>query len=123
MKKIIMFSGIDKEKGFTLDQTKELTRIIETGKSIAFIASSFDTFEKNDYFINGLVGFFKDISIRFNKINIIDNRISKEEAKDIVKNSDIVFIVGGDPKKEMDSINEYGLSNILRDRDYWSFRW
>ena len=34
MKKIIMFSGIDKEKGFTLDQTKELTRIIETGKSI-----------------------------------------------------------------------------------------
>ena len=41
MKKIIMFSGIDKEKGFTLDQTKELTRIIETGKSIAFIASSF----------------------------------------------------------------------------------
>ena len=55
MKKIIMFSGIDKEKGFTLDQTKELTRIIETGKSIAFIASSFDNFEKNDYFINGLI--------------------------------------------------------------------
>ncbi|UKI58963.1 MAG: hypothetical protein L6V81_07135 [Clostridium sp.] len=26
-------------------------------------------------------------------------------------------MVGGDPKKEMDSINEYGLSNILRDRD------
>ena len=112
-----MFSGIDKEKGFTLDQTKELTRIIETGKSIAFIASSFYDFEKNDYFINGLIGFFKDISIRFNKINIIDNRISKEEAKDIVKNSDIVFMVGGNPKKEMDSINEYGLSNILRDRD------
>lgn len=117
MKKIIMFSGIDKEKGFTLDQTKELTRNIEIGKSIVFIASSFDTFEKNDYFINRLIGFFKDISIRFNKINIIDNRISKEEAKDIVKNSDIVFIIGGDPKKEMDSINEYGLSNILRDRD------
>ena len=85
MKNIIMFSGIDKEKGFTLDQTKELTRIIETGKSIVFIASSFDTFEKNDYFINVLIGFFKDISIRFNEINIIDNRISKEEAKDIVK--------------------------------------
>ena len=117
MKKIIMFSGIDNEKGFTLEQTKELTRIIETGKSIAFIASSFYDFEKNDYFINGLIGFFKDISIRFNKISIIDNRISKEEARDIVENSDIVFIVGGDPKKEMDSINEYGLSNILRDRD------
>ena len=68
MKKIIMFSGIDKEKGFTLDQTKELTRIIETGKSITFIVSSFYDFEKNDYFINGLIGFFKDISIRFNKI-------------------------------------------------------
>lgn len=117
MKKIIMFSGIDKVEGFTLDQTKELTRIIETGKSIVFIASSFDNFEKNDYFINGLIGFFKDIGIRFNKISIIDNRMSKEEARDIVKNSDIVFIVGGDPKKEMDSINEYGLSNILRDRD------
>ncbi|UKI57149.1 MAG: hypothetical protein L6V81_07140 [Clostridium sp.] len=57
-----MFSGIDKEKGFTLDQTKELTRIIETGKSIAFIASSFFMIlKKNDYFINRLIGFFLKI--------------------------------------------------------------
>ena len=117
MKKIIMFSGINKEEGFTLSQTKELSRLVETGLSISFITSDFYDNEKNDLMVDKLIKFFKDISIRFNKINIIDCRTNKEESKEIVKNSDIVFLMGGDPKKEMSYINEYDLAKILLDRD------
>lgn len=117
MKKIIIFSGINKEEGFTLSQTKELSRLVETGLSISFITSDFYNNEKNDLIVEKLIVFFRDISIRFNKINIIDCRIDKEESKEIVKNSDIVFLMGGDPKKEMDYINEYGLAEVLLERD------
>lgn len=117
MKKIIMFSGINKEEGFTLSQTKELSRLVETGLSISFITSDFYDNEKNDLMVDKLIKFFKDISIRFNKINTIDCRTNKEESKEIVKNSDIVFLMGGDPKKEMSYINEYDLAKILLDRD------
>lgn len=117
MKKIIIFSGINKEEGFTLSQTKELSRLIETGLSISFITSDFYNNEKNDSIVEKLISFFRDISIRFNKINIIDCRIDKEESKEIVKNSDIVFLMGGDPKKEMDYINEYGLAEVLLERE------
>ncbi len=117
MNKIILLSGINKDEGFTLSQTKELSRLIKTGLSISFITSDFFDNENNDLMVEKIIGFFRDISIRFNKINIIDCRTDKEVSKEIVKNSDIVFLMGGDPKKEMDSINEYGLSSILLERE------
>ena len=60
MKKIIMFSGINKEEGFTLSQTKELSRLVETGLSISFITSDFYDNEKNDLMVDKLIKFFKD---------------------------------------------------------------
>lgn len=109
-----LFSGIDKEKGFNSEQKKYLKKDIKNNSNITFIASTFDEYDKNKLFKEKIISFFSDIEIKFNTSNLIDNSISKETAKKILIDSDIVFLMGGDTKKQMESINEYNLINYIK---------
>lgn len=109
-----LFSGIDKEKGFNSEQKKYLKKDIKNNSNITFIASAFDEYDKNKLFKEKIISFFSDIEIKFNNSNLIDNSISKETAKKILIDSDIVFLMGGDTKKQMESINEYNLINYIK---------
>lgn len=112
-----LFSGLDKVNGFTDKQKEFLKKDIKNNMNIVFIASSFDNYERNDIKHKELVKLFNDINIKFNNIYLIDNRIDSNKSKELIKKSDIIFLMGGDPKKEMDSIIEYDLVSDIKTKE------
>lgn len=113
MKIYYMLSGNDKEKGFYSSVIKYFQKDIKKKSTITFIASSFDNHKKNDLYYNAMIKFFNDIDIYFENTYLIDSRISIEEAKELIKSSDVVYLMGGDPYREMQSINSYELKETL----------
>lgn len=109
-----LFSGLNKTKGFTNKQKELLINDIKIPSNITFIASSFNNPKINDIKHLELVKMFEKINIKFNNIYLIDNRINKIYAKELINKSNIIFLMGGDPKKEMDSIIEYDLINTIK---------
>ena len=116
MKIEYLLSGFDKNVGFTGEVVSLFQQDIKDNSTITFIASSFDNYEKTDKHYNNLIKFFKDININFKNVYLIDNRITKDAAQKYILESDVVFLMGGDPEKEMMSIKEYDLVDILRER-------
>ena len=112
-----LFSGLDKVNGFTKKQKEFLKKDIKNNMNIVFIASSFDNYERNDIKHKELVKLFNDINIKFNSIYLIDNRVDSNKSKELIKKSDIIFLMGGDPKKEMDSIIEYDLVSDIKTKE------
>lgn len=117
MKIEYLLSGLDKNVGFTGEVVNLFQQDIKDNSTITFIASSFDNYEKTDKHYNNLIKFFKDININFKNVYLIDNRITKDVAQKYILESDVVFLMGGDPEKEMMSIKEYDLVDILRERN------
>ena len=112
-----LFSGISKEQGFNKVQKEYLKKDIKNNDTITFIATTFDNYEKNDLYYNNLIKHFKNIDITFNKTYLIDNRVEKDLAKDYILKSNIIFLMGGDTKKQMDSVKEYDLFEILKSKE------
>jgi len=113
MRIIYMLSGLDKEKGFYLNQIEYLKEDIMNNSNITFIASSFKNYEKTDIHFNKLLNFFKNICINFKNTYLIDYRINKKVAKENINNSDVIFIMGGDTHKEFKYIKEYNLIEVI----------
>lgn len=112
-----LFSGISKEHGFNKVQREYLKKDIKNNYTITFIATTFDDYEKNDLYYNNLIKYFKNIDITFNKTHLIDNRVEKDLAKDYILKSNIIFLMGGDTKKQMDSVKEYDLFETLKSKE------
>lgn len=112
-----LFSGISKEQGFNEIQREYLKKDIKNNDTIVFIATTFDDYEKNDLYYNNLIKHFKNIDITFNKAYLIDNRVDKDLAKDYILKSNIIFLMGGDAKKQIDSVKEYDLFEILKSKE------
>ena len=112
-----LFSGISKEQGFNKVQKEYLKKDIKNNDTITFIATTFDNYEKNDLYYNNLIKHFKNIDITFNKAYLIDNRVVKDLAKDYILKSNIIFLMGGDTKKQMDSVKEYNLFETLKSKE------
>lgn len=117
MKINYMFSRIDRNKGFNTNQKKYIKEDINNNMTITFIASLFDEYERNDTQVKEIINVFKNIDINFKEIYLIDNRVSKEDAYKYIEKTDIVYLMGGSPKLEMQSIIKYNLFNILKDRE------
>lgn len=112
-----LFSGISKEQGFNEIQREYLKKDIKNNDTIVFIATTFDDYEKNDLYYNNLIKHFKNIDITFNKAYLIDNIVDKDLAKDYILKSNIIFLMGGDTKKQIDSVKEYDLFEILKSKE------
>ena len=112
-----LFSDISKEQGFNEIQREYLKKDIKNNDTIVFIATTFDDYEKNDLYYNNLIKHFKNIDITFNKAYLIDNRVDKDLAKDYILKSNIIFLMGGDTKKQIDSVKEYNLFEILKSKE------
>lgn len=112
-----LFSDISKEQGFNEIQREYLKKDIKNNDTIVFIATTFDDYEKNDLYYNNLIKHFKNIDITFNKAYLIDDRVAKDLAKDYILKSNIIFLMGGDAKKQIDSVKEYDLFEILKSKE------
>ena len=112
-----LFSDISKEQGFNEIQREYLKKDIKNNDTIVFIATTFDDYEKNDLYYNNLIKHFKNIDITFNKAYLIDNRGAKDLAKDYILKLNIIFLMGGDTKKQIYSVKEYDLFEILKSKE------
>lgn len=109
-----LFSGLDKEKGFTEEQKNNLLKDIPSNSTITFIATTFNNHEKTDHNLNKLIDMFKNIGINFKTIHLIDSRIEESTMKEYLKESNIIFLMGGNPEEQMAKINEYHLASIIK---------
>jgi len=109
-----LFSSINKEKGFTKEQSKFLKEDILPNSNITFIASIFDNYERNNMHVSNYVKFFQKIGITFKDINLIDSRITITDAKRKLENTDIIFLLGGSPALQMKSIREYKIVEDIK---------
>jgi len=115
MKLYYLLSGNDKEKGFYQSAKKYLQKDIKNNSNIVFISSSFNDIEKNDVYYKNMLRIFNDINISFDNTYLIDSRVSKNNAINYINNSDVIYLMGGNPFKEMESIKKYNLINVLRE--------
>lgn len=86
-------------------------------KNIAFITADFSDYSNNDKYIKKLIKLFNDKKFIFNSVYIIDNRIDSYEMKNYIKDSDIVFLLGGDTLKQIKFINKFKLKNIIKEKN------
>ena len=86
-------------------------------KNIAFITADFSDYSSNDKYIKKLIKLFNDKKFIFNSVYIIDNRIDSYEMKNYIKDSDIVFLLGGDTLKQIKFIIKYKLKNIIKEKN------
>lgn len=119
MSTIYMLSGPLKNKGFNGNVKKYLKSDLINKNSIAFIASQPLAFEKNDTYvygnesIHGLMYYLNKIS-KIKKIYIIDERINKEEAKKIINEVDVIYLLGGDSFSQIEYIKKNKYDKILK---------
>lgn len=118
MKINYLFSGIDKEKGFYDVQSKYLKQDIKENQIITFIASTFDNHEQNIMYKNKTLEFFSKINITFTENYLIDNNVTKEEAKDFIKKANIIYLMGGDTYLQNNSLDEYELKPLIKEKSF-----
>lgn len=109
-----LFSWLDKENGFTEEQSKFLKEDVTNNSNITFIASLFEEHSKNNFHVSNFIKIFNKIGITFNNINVIDSRLTSDEAKKNLENTNIIFLLGGSPELQMKSINEYKLIDSIK---------
>ena len=98
-----LFSAISND-GFNETQGKYLKKDIKNNLKIVFISSIADAHEKNDLKFNNFIESFEKIGITFNSSSLIDNRKKILEAKTLIDEADIVFLMGGSPILQMNFI-------------------
>ena len=108
-----LFSQVKKDTGFSEIQKEFLLKNIKNDMSITYISSVPDNHERTDDQVSRFNNCFSNIGITFSNTYYIDSRISKEDAKDYINNSDIVFLLGGSPDLQMKFINEYELNEVI----------
>ena len=109
-----LFSQIKKDTGFSDIQKEYLLKNIKRGMSIAFVSSVPNNYERTDEQVDRYTNIFSKIGIVFNSVFSLDGRNTMKEAKNIIKNSDIVFLMGGSPELQMKFINEYELVESIQ---------
>jgi len=82
---------------------------------VCFIASVFSLHEKNDQYAKILKSlFYRQLELDV-EIHIVDDRISKEDAKAKIERSDCIFLSGGDTYSQYQSLLDYGLIKSIKE--------
>ena len=102
--------------GFNNEIAELMKKSIKRRTKFAFIASEFEkNHEKTDQYFEEVLGLFQNIGIDFEKSYVVDGRMEKEVAKDIVRAADVVWLAGGDTPTEYQYLLKYELIDILRE--------
>ena len=109
-----LFSGINRKTGFTLEQANYLKKDIPEDASIAFITSIPTDYDRDDEQLLTYIDLFHKIGINFKKYFMIDKRIDQFTAKKIMKEVDLVFLLGGSPELQMNFLVEYELTEVMK---------
>ncbi len=109
-----LFSRINKETGFTKKEKKYMQKDIKENSIITFISAYTKEEEKQKESIENKIKCFKQIGINFKKKYTIDEETNKKDALKYIKESNIIFLLGGAPHIQMQIINKNELQQELK---------
>lgn len=110
----ILTSGFS--NGFPNNFSRILTTCLKTGMNFVFVASEFEKIhEKTDWYCNHFLKMFSDCGITFESVNVVDGRMSKETAQNMVRNADVLWLAGGDTPTQFAYLKSYGLIQCIRE--------
>ena len=114
MKKVYMLSGSYTKRVFPEDAMNDLNEELKKEATLAFIPTNFDDHDNNLERVNKIIQMFKNSNVEFKEGYLIDNQVTKEEAIEIMKKSDVVFLTGGNPLEQIDGINNLGIRDAIK---------
>ncbi|WP_461614398.1 Type 1 glutamine amidotransferase-like domain-containing protein [Clostridium sp. Marseille-QA1073] len=115
MKVSLLTSGFTDE--FTDDFINCVKEYYHNNSSFVLVASDFTEHSKTDRYLDVFLSMFGNSGIVFNKVHIIDDRITREKALQYIGKADIVWIAGGDTLKQIAYLKEYNLIPALQNRE------
>ena len=110
-------SGFDINNAFFPTLAKRLKENIKDYKSILYIPASKNLDKTINEYIPAFTNHFKKIGIEFKETYLLTYDTSKTHAKELIKNSSFIMILGGDPyiQKELCEHLNYEEFYLLQD--------
>lgn len=106
---LYLLSTVNEEK----QMLEEFNKTLLNKNKMIFIASSLDNYDQNDQYFKELKKYFKKYKIK--EFILIDSRVSKFATIQHLRNSDIIFLMGGNPVLQLEFIKGYEISTLLED--------
>lgn len=116
MSKYYILSGMDEKNNYNFYKEigdlfrKELSEF----KTIVYISAYPNNIEKNIELAKSER--FSKIGINFKNSIVLDYSYTKEKAREVIRDNDLVFLFGGDPYQQIKFMQEYELIDMLRDK-------
>ena len=119
MKKIILLSGPDKTKYFNDEVSNIIKRMVKNPINMVVIPANPNNFVKNDkqfYGNDSVIGVFKTFKKIFPNLNIVllDNRVSQTNGIKYLENSNIIYLLGGNPFIQLEYLQKTKYSDIIQ---------
>lgn len=114
--KYYLLSGMDEKNNYNFfhDIAKKLKNDLEKFKTIVYIPTYPENKEKCQKLSKSEK--FKNIGINFEKSIVLDNSYSAKEIKNIINENKLFFLYGGNPFKQMEFINKYGIAKLIKNK-------
>lgn len=100
-----LFSNIDKVNGFSELQSKYLSKDLRNCNNILFVPSDYDN-EKYTIYKDKIISWFDNIGISFKENHLVS-------LDDELNDYDVIFLMGGNPIKQIEIINIINLKNLI----------
>lgn len=100
-----LFSNIDKVNGFSELQSKYLSKDLRNCNNILFVPSDYDN-EKYTIYKDKIISWFDNIGISFKENHLVS-------LDDELNDYDVIFLMGGNPIKQIEIINKINLKNLI----------
>lgn len=111
-----VLSGMDENNNYNF--YKEIGNLLRKEllefNSIVYISAYPNNFEKNLELSKSKK--FANIGINFKKSIVLDYSYTKKQAKEIIKENNLIFLFGGDPYQQIKFMREYELIDMLRNK-------
>ncbi len=120
MSKNYYCSGFDVENAFKGEFEKNLKNDLQKTTRIVYIPGGVqkEKIEKTfNIYVPAFIKHFKRINIEFENINILTPNTTTEEARNWIENSDMVFLMGGNPFVQKQLLESKGLTKLLKNYD------
>lgn len=102
--------------GFNNEIAELMKKFVKRRTKFAFLASEFEkNHEKTDQYFKEVLELFQNIRIDFEKSYVVDGRMEKEVAKDVVRSADVIWLAGGDTPTQYQYLLRYELIDVLRE--------
>ena len=99
-----LFSNIDKVNGFSELQSKYLSKDLRNCNNILFVPSDYN--EKYTIYKDKIISWFDNIGISFKENHLVS-------LDDELNDYDVIFLMGGNPIKQIEIINKINLKNLI----------